>query len=263
MMIKPFMTLLLVSALLTLGACGSDSGGSDRRDPFEIVERQPFLDPDDWGWVAPIDGGGYCGPASLYHIIHYYGDSGDYDWITAEKTWAGTRLHIPDISAANPMFIDNTAFALFIQPDPDLGSGWIDLKKVTNLFRSKNILDRMYRAFTCTSYTEIEEVTARELRLSYIREHILSQGIPVVVHLESSIPFYGHYITLIGHDPENGDVYYVDSLKHDKGIQTVAEDDFLEGWFYSAGLLYTARWDGEWMAFWHTELGTICDRCGD
>ncbi len=262
MTIKRSLLCLLVSAFLALGSCGS-GGGSAGRAPSVIEKSQPYLDEDTWAWVAPIDGAGYCGPASLYHIIAYYGDTGHYDWQTPQGNWSDTRLHIPEINGENPLFIDATAFARFIQPNPGLGSGWIDLNKVTDLYRSKNILDRMYLAFACTSRTETDDIATRERRLSYIREHLLEQGFPVVVHLESAIPFYGHYIALIGYSPEHREIYYVDSLKHDSGIQTVPVEDFLGDWFYTGGFLYTARWDGEWMAFWDAELGTVCDRCGD
>jgi hypothetical protein len=244
-------------------SCGSDNGENTLRSPSVSEANQPVREKEAWQWVAPIDGSGYCGPASIYHIISYYGDWGEYEYKTPSGLWAETPLEIPEITEANPMFIDVTDFGIFIQPDPDMGSGWIDLKKVAKLYRSRNTRDPLYQTYVCSEDTEIEAIETRRARLGYIRDHLLTKGLPVVIHLESSIPFYGHYITLIGHSLDRNEVYYVDSLKHDSGVLSAPADDFLGSWFYSAGLLYTARWDGEWMALWHPDGRTPCDCCGD
>lgn len=257
-----FFTACLI-AVIALFSCGPDNGSSPPGSPSAPENGQPVHENGAWEWVAPIDGSGYCGPASIYHIISYYGDWGAYEYKTPSGLWAETPLEIPEITEENPVFIDVTDFGLFIQPDPDAGSGWIDLKKAAKLYRSRNTADPLYKTYVCSEDTEIEAIETRRARLGYIRDHLLAKGLPVVIHLESSIPFYGHYITLIGHSLERNEVYYADALKHDSGVLSAPTEDFLGSWFYSAGLLYTARWDGEWMALWHPDEQTPCDRCGD
>lgn len=255
---RVFLPGCVVVALLFL-ACGSNDSKSKRSS----AENQPFKDTAAWEWVAPIDGSGYCGPASLYHIICYYGDFGFYYYKNlADNTWAEDTLEVPVINENDPMNIDDTAFGMYIQPDGN-GSSWAFLERVSKLYFSRNNNDNLFDVYVCSSHTVIEEVEVRRSRLSYIREHLLNNDMPVVIHLESSIPFFGHYVTLIGYDSAKGKVYYVDSLKHDSGIQTVAVNDFLGAWFYTSGQYYSARWDGEWMAFWHPEAGSPCNQCGD
>lgn len=253
--------LCLVSLIVLFSACGS----SDQNDPVEPLVDQPYNTPGKWDWVAPIDGSGYCGPAALYHIINHYDDQGIYDYKEFDGdnwAWADQPLEIPVITQEQPMFIDDTDFGQFIQRY-QTGSDWSMLDDVADLYVSKDENDRLYDVFVCSSYTPEEDVEVRRARLSYIYENLFKKGIPVVIHLTSNIPFSGHYLVLIGHDPDKGEVYYVDSLNHTAGILTVLIEDFLGQWFYDGGAYYSARWDGEWMAFWHPENGVVCDRCGE
>lgn len=257
--ILPF---LLLSVILSFSACGS-SNHNDRS--VLVVEQQPYKDSGKWDWVAPIDGAGYCGPAALYHIINYYEDQGFYDYKNFDDdgwVWADQPLEIAAITEEDPMFIDDTDFGQFIQLY-QTGSDWAMLDDVGDLYYSQDDNDRLYDVFVCSSYTSEEDIDVRRDRLNYIHDNLFKKGIPVVIHLTSTIPFSGHYVTLIGYDRGLGEVYYVDSLHNTSGIQAVDVEDFLGEWFYDGGDYYSARWDGEWMAFWHPENGVLCDRCGD
>lgn len=262
MIIYPtILPLMLLSVVLAFSACGS----SDHKNRSSPAVVQPYKDTGKWDWVAPIDGAGYCGPAALYHIISYYEDQGSYDYkILADEgwVWADQPVEIPVITEGNPMFIDDTDFGQFIQLY-ETGSDWDMLADVGALYSSQNDNDRLYDVFVCSSYTLEEDIDVRRARLNYIHENLFKKGIPVVIHLTSNIPLSGHYVALIGYDPAKEEVYYVDSLHNTSGIRTVDLEDFLGEWFYDGGAYYSARWDGEWMAFWHPENGVTCDQCGD
>jgi hypothetical protein len=263
---KPFiypaiLPLILLSVIFSFAACGS----SDHKDRSSPVMLQPYKDGGMWDWVAPIDGSGYCGPAALYHIINYYEDQGSYDYKEYDGegwAWADQPLEIPAITEANPMFIDDTDFGQFIQRY-ETGSDWAMLDDVADLYSSQDENDRLYDVFVCSSNTSTEDIEVRRSRLNYIYENLFKKGIPVVIHLTSNIPFSGHYVALIGYDPDKEEVYYVDSLHHTSGIQAVDLEDFIGEWFYDGGDYYSARWDGQWMAFWHPENSVICDHCGN
>ena len=255
---------IILSIFAAFSGCGSSSDkGTGSAVPDLGV--QPYKDTGKWEWVAPIDGAGYCGPASLYHIINYYGDQGSYYYkISTDEgwVWADAPMVIPVITEEHPMFIEDTAFGLFIQPT-STGSNWAMLDDVAELYYSKDDNDPVYDTYVCSSYTQEDEIEVRRDRLDYIHENLLKKGIPVVLHLTSNIPMYGHYVDLIGYDGEKAQVYYADSLNHASGIRTVDLEDFLGQWFYDGGTYYSARWDGEWMALWHAEYATPCDQCGD
>ncbi|MBU1169178.1 MAG: C39 family peptidase [Proteobacteria bacterium] len=232
-------------------------------DDFNITARQPYENKGHWEWNAPIEGPGYCGPASLYHIIAYYDDQGSYYYRVQSlfsSTWGDGMLDIPVITSDHPTPIGETEFGQFIQPD-NYGSGWDLLDNITHLYYTLDLNDNVYDAFVCSSYTEPDAVEVRQNRLDNILENVLEKDVPVVIHLSSAYPGYGHYVTLIGYDPVKGYVYYVDSLKNDSGIISVPVSDFLSSNFYNGGLLYSARWDGEWMAFWHRGKNIVCTPC--
>jgi hypothetical protein len=224
--------------------------------------RQPYQYADEWKWVAPINGPGYCGPASLYHVIHYFKDFGVFHVQRDSSGKHGGAVDMADINRKNPGYIDHSSFGRFIQPN-GMGSNWTMMKKVGLLFRSANNIEPFYSIFVCSSYTKPADVESRKARLTLIRDRFLNRNIPVVIHLRSRIPFYGHYVTLVGYDEGQSMVYYVDSLKNEAGISKVSGNDFLKSPFYESGRFYKARWDGEWMAIWHPELGIACGQCGE
>ncbi|MBU1171408.1 MAG: C39 family peptidase [Proteobacteria bacterium] len=207
--------LACVIVILTLFACGSN-GNSKSSSGISVIQ-QPYEKTAQWSWVAPIDGSGYCGPAALYHIISYYGDYGLYDSKNLpENDWAADLIEIPVITSTSPlMYIDDTSFGSFIQPD-DTGSSWSYLERVANLYYSKDDNAPLYDVYVCSSHTLIEDIEIRRARLTYIREHLLNKDMPVVIHLDSSIPFLGHYVTLIGYSSNNETIYYVDSMHNDR-----------------------------------------------
>jgi hypothetical protein len=228
--------------------------GKHRTQPFEYTSK--------WTRVAPINGSGYCGPASLYHIISYYQDFGRfYVQSPPEKKSNDGEVDIRPMDPEMPVFIDDTAFGKYIQPN-GMGSSWKLLKKVTKLRRAANS-GSLYDAYVCQSGTRLKDIGKRRMRLEYIRENLLNRNMPVVIHLQSSIPFCGHYVTLVGFDSRRSTVYYADSLRSRSGVQSVSLEEFLGSWFYVSGKYYKARWDGEWMAIWHAEDAAPCDRCGD
>jgi hypothetical protein len=195
----------------------------------------------------------------------FYGDHNQsYDYRVVLNyvlyDWADEPMPVPDIHPDNPILISDTEFGLFLQPDP-YGSSWAMLQRVGRLYRSRNLDDPLYDLCVCTGHTEPEHVEIRRLRLRQMHDAFLSHDIPVIVHLDSGISGYGHYVTVIGYEPDEGRVYYVDSMKHDEGMITVSEEAFLEAEFYQSGLLYSARWDGEWMAFWHNGEAVSCNAC--
>ncbi|MBU1171931.1 MAG: hypothetical protein KKD44_20445 [Proteobacteria bacterium] len=260
-------------SFLCLGSSCRNLGNGSQKPTESIISTQPFIrhgnirqpyeNTQRWDWVAPIDGSGYCGPASVYHIISYYKDYGAYyHKRPSQKACEDKPVEIRNINREKPMYIDESAFGKFLQPY-GTGSSWSLLKKTADLYLSPKNNAPLYHAYVCSSHTGIRESKARLERLTYIRKHLLTNDIPVVIHLESSIPFMGHYVTLIGFSPDNTMVYYVDSLKNHSGIQAVPLEKFLKTWFYVSGKFYKARWDGEWMALWHPEDGVPCDQCGD
>jgi hypothetical protein len=225
--------------------------------------RQPYENSAAWQWVAPIDGSGYCGPASLYHIISYYGDFGSFCLNHRSGKKRGKKpVAIRGITRNNPLYVDDSDFGKYIQPN-GMGSSWALMKKVANLCSAKNHDLPLYDIHVCSIHTKLKDTGIRRARLDFIRRQFLIRNIPVVIHLDGSVPFFGHYVTLIGYDPMASTVYYVDSLRHDMGIQTVTLEDFLGTWFYVSGKYYKARWDGEWMALWHTGDVEPCGRCGE
>lgn len=231
----------------------------------ENPQRQPYEKNERWSWILPIKSAGWCGPTSLYHVISYYGDYGSYYYRVKSlfrSYWGPGTIDLPVITMANLMFIGETAFGVFIQPSQN-GSGWSLLDNVADLYYSKDLNDRVYNVYVCYKYTKPEEIDARRKRLDYILENALLNDTPVIVHLVSGIPGMGHYITVVGYDKKKSIVYYVDSLQSDKGIIEVDAEDFLGKKFYRRGMLYNARWDGEWMAFWHTENGVLCRACSE
>ncbi len=224
--------------------------------------RQPVHDVKAWEWVAPIDGSGYCGPAALYQIIAFYGDFGTYERKNrAGKRWLDRPLTIRSIRGTSSRFVDDSDFAQFIQPY-STGSNWTLMKKVANLYRSRNLDDPLYHICLCSLPTTPENVQARRGRLDDVRKSLLNHGIPVVIHLDGMSLLPGHYLTLIGDDPRNFTVSFVDSLKPGSGIQTVSRETFLTDWFYVSGKHYKARWDGTWLAFWHPGKISVCRECG-
>jgi hypothetical protein len=259
--------MLLFMALLFLvlsSSCGSN--GSSKSGRFYMTAgEQPMTDQSEWAWVAPIDGGGYCGPAALYHIMHYYGDTGaSYyykEYTLLGRVWADGLLTVAEINRRHPMYVDDTDFAAYIEP-LEIGTGWTDLDNVRYLYRSKKESANMYDTYVCSNSTDEVDISARRNRLNYIRSNVLNYGTPVIIHLESSYVASGHYVVLVGYDSGSGTVYYVDSLNNTQGLIAVDVDTFLGDWFYDGGSLYSARWDGTWMAFWPSEYVAPCDRCG-
>lgn len=226
---------------------------------------QPYEKSSQWVWNLPIDGYGWCGPTALYHVINYYGDFGSYHYRvkTLFRTyWGQGTLELPEISMGNLMLISETAFGLFIQPS-QRGAGWSLLDNIGDLYYTKDLNDNLYNVYVCSKFTKTGETEVRRKRLEYILENLLEKDIPVILHLHSGYYGMGHYITLVGYDEKRGEIYYVDSLQNEEGLLVVSVDDFLGSRFYKRGLLYSARWDGEWMAFWHREYGTLCDQCGE
>lgn len=235
----------------------SYSAKAHRAQPYENAER--------WSWNLPIRESGYCGPASLYHVINYFGDYGSYYYRVKNlyKTyWGSGTIDLPRITASNLMLISETAFGLFIQPSQN-GSGWSLLDNISDLYYTKDLNDRVYNVYVCSKFSKTNQVEVRRKRLDYILENVLENDTPVIVHLHSGIYGFGHYITLVGYDKAKGEVYYVDSLQSEEGIIAVSVEDFIGSRFYKRGGLYSARWDGEWMAFWHKKDETLCDRCGE
>ncbi|GAB6096996.1 hypothetical protein JCM14469_32500 [Desulfatiferula olefinivorans] len=263
-----FLVILIASLIMIHPACDSSSenvprDGSDR--PPDAL--QPYQHAGLWDWVAPILEGGWCGPASVYQIMAFYGDhnqSYDYRIVVDYMfyAWADGVMTVPDIRPDNPVLISDTDFGLFLQPD-GTGSSWAMLERVGRLYHSRNLNDRLYDLCDCTGHTEPEHVGVRRRRLSRLCEDYLARDIPVIIHLDSGISGYGHYVTLVGCDPEAGRVFYVDALTHDQGVHTVTEEAFLSEAFYQSGLYYSARWDGEWMAFWHRGEAIPCTPCAE
>jgi hypothetical protein len=265
MKFKALLYILLVCLLMINPACDSSTATRNYENQPQSDPSQPYQHTGRWDWVAPILEGGWCGPAAVYQIMAFYGDHDQsYDYRVVLNyvlyDWADDLMPVPDIHPNNPILISDTEFGLFLQPDP-YGSSWAMLQRVGRLYRSRNLDDPLYDLCVCTGHTEPEHVEIRRLRLRQIHDAFLSHDIPVIVHLDSGISGYGHYVTVIGYEPEAGRVYYVDSMKHDEGMITVAEDDFLATDFYQSGLLYSARWDGEWMAFWHHGEAVACTAC--
>jgi hypothetical protein len=237
---------------------GHRHGGEHHRLP-----HQPYENKTAWDWVAPINGAGYCGPAALYHIILYYGDSGPfYLKHPSGRKGSGRPVEITSINRKNPMFVDDSSFGKFIQPY-GTGSTWSMLKKAADLRRSENGNEPVYDSFVCSRFTRLKDSGTRLARLNHIREQFLDRDIPVVIHLASTFPLPGHYVTLIGFNPDTATVYYADSLHNTSGIRAVPLDQFLNTRFYVSGKHYKARWDGEWMAIWHPGAIPPCDRCGE
>lgn len=229
-----------------------------------IAKRQPYECRGRWLWNAPIPEAGYCGPASLYHIIDYYDDQGVYEYRVgpvSSESWSDTPIEISEITPENPTAVGETAFGQFIQSEDQYGSNWAMLDDVANLYRSRDLDDKLYDVFVCPLETDSDEIEVRRRRLQDMCERVLEKNIPVVIHLSSYLPGLGHYVTLIGYDALRSRVYYVDSLHHDEGILMVSVDDFLSAAFYTSGMFYSARWDGSWMAFWHHGADIVCPPC--
>ncbi len=233
------------------------AAGASRTQPYEHAEK--------WEWNLPIRDYGWCGPTALYHVINYFGDYGEYHYRAKSlfrTYWGSGTIELPRITTGNLKLISETAFGLFIQPS-QRGAGWSLLDNVGDLYYTKNLNDRLYSVYVCSRSSKTEQVDIRRKRLDYILENVLENDTPVIIHLNSGIYGFGHYITLIGYDRDAGEVYYVDSLQGEEGVLTVSVEDFLGTRFYQRGLLYSARWDGTWMAFWHKEEGILCNTCGE
>jgi hypothetical protein len=221
--------------MLLLAAACSDNGSG--YDPF--ADESFFVK----------QGSGQCGPTSFYMIFKYYGDN----------TYSGNFREMP--GCAEPLLLQEDLDTV----DENSGvSKWLGVTNsginIGDLFNKITNLgdDECLPYYTVDGNTD-DSLDANRDELEHIILNFFIRELPVIIHLERANPlFSGHYIVLVGFDPEQELVYFVDPNKNDvdPAIQSVALKKFLNTeWYHSPD--YTAWnpipdafWDGTWVGFY-------------
>lgn len=221
--------------ILLISAACSDSGSG--YDPF--VDASFFVK----------QGSGQCGPTSFYMIFKYYGDN----------TYSGNFGEMP--GCAEPLLLQEDLGTVTEESGVSTWLGVTDSGiTIGNLFQKISSLgdDGCIPYYSLDGNTD-DSLDANGDKLEHIIQKFFIRELPVIIHLERANPLYsGHYIVLVGFDPAQELLYYVDPNKNDgdPAIQSVSLKKFLNTeWYrspdYSAwNPVPDAYWDGTWIGFY-------------
>lgn len=192
-------------------------------------------------------GPGQCGPTSFYMIFRYYGDN----------AFTGEFTELPDCAAVFPLQEELA--------EVTSGSGVSRWLGVTGTGISSGELmdkisrlsaDRNYPYYITTGDTSTTTLL-RETRFFFIYNNFIKNDLPVIIHL-SRPALSGHFMVLVGFDPHDKTVYYVDPNRDEDSpvVQGVGLSDFLNSQWYESPentLTPYGYWDGTWIGFRHAQ----------
>lgn len=194
-------------------------------------------------------GSALCGPASFYMVFNFLG---------AHQVFkeADLREHPEDMAVYAYKVTSRTAICKWINTWLSSGISWAQLKKAADRLHALGSSDVYFKTelnSTATAYNTVAGDSDREIRLDYIKTAYLDEDIPVMIHLGRNYYLKGHYLVLTGYDPVAGKVYYADPDGGTTG--EVSKTSFIHNFWYvspsNKAAYYRARWDGQWMGFYH------------
>lgn len=212
--------------------------------PLIIYAVQPYED----DFQAIPQGSSQCGPTCFYMIFNHYEDH----QIFIEDD-CQTEV---DLTEELSMVTKGTQICQWINDGSTSGTSWNKLKNAADGLCDADNCSRYYVSELNDEFTEYNDSVAEEerrIRLDYIIENYLEKNRPVIIHLRRYWWLWNHYAVLIGYNADDSLLYYADS--NGGTIKTVDYDDFIEKkWYVSPDCrFYRARWDGEWMGFYHEQ----------
>lgn len=193
-------------------------------------------------------GSAQCGPTSFYMIFRYYGDN----------TYPGEFTELPDCADVLPLQED------LAEVTSDSGvSRWLGVTSTG--ITAGNLKEKISRLSTDRNYPwyitegDIQKTdTLQEERFSVIYNNYLRNDLPVIIHISRPAPLTGHYMVLVGFDPQHKNVYYIDPNRDMEApvVQSVGLESFLDKQWYESPdnpLIPYGYWDGTWIGFRHEQ----------
>jgi hypothetical protein len=231
-------TILIVSGFMIM--LGMTMGAHDAR------AMQPFQDP---AFEEVAQSSAQCGPTSFYMIFNF---------LRANQVFKEVNLseHPEDMAAYGYKVTSSTAICKWVNGGSTSGTSWTKLKSAADKLHALNSTLPYFKTElnnSSTAYNSTSGDAERAKRLDYIKANYLDKDRCVMIHLERSYYLAGHYIVITGYDPIAGKVYYADPNGGSAG--EISKTSFIhDKWYVSpsnTASYYRARWDGEWMGFYH------------
>jgi hypothetical protein len=189
-----------------------------------------------------------CGPTTFYMIFNFLGANQRFKEVDLSE-------HPEDMAIYGNKVTSKTAICKWINGGSTSGTSWTKLKSAADKLHALNATLAYFRTELNSNTTDTNTAgdTEREKRLNYIKTAYLDKDIPVMIHLRRSYYLAGHYMVITGYDPVAGKVYYADPNGGSAG--EISKTSFIhDKWYVSpsnTASYYSARWDGEWMGFYH------------
>ncbi|HNY64829.1 MAG TPA: C39 family peptidase [Deltaproteobacteria bacterium] len=218
---------------------------------FDAHAVQPYQDP---AFEEVGQGSAQCGPTSFYMVFNH---------LRAHQVFKEVNLseHPEDMAAYGYKVTKNTAICKWVNGGSTSGTSWTKLRAAADKLHAQGTTAAYFKTELNSSTTAYNSATAeaeREKRLNYIKANYLDKNRPVIIHLRRSSYLSGHYVVVTGYDTASGKVYYADP--NGPGSGEVSKTSFIKDkWYVSpdnSASYYRARWDGEWMGFYHDAAGT-------
>lgn len=213
---------------------------------YDARAMQPYQDPT---LEEVAQGSSQCGPASFYNIFNFLGANQAFKEVNLSE-------HPEDMAVYGNKVTKDTAICKWINGGNTSGTSWTQLKSAADKLHAAGSTLPYFKSelnSNTTDYGTTAGDTERENRLNYIKTNYLDKNHPVMIHLRRNYYLAGHYIMITGYDPASGKVYYVDPNGGSAG--EITKTSFVKDkWYISpsnTASYYRARWDGEWMAFYH------------
>lgn len=253
--------ICLILLSLSAGRC-SDQGSSGKTLSADQVIPEDTLITIESYYVK--QGSCQCGPTSFYMIFKFYGDN-KIDGSFWDLPGCATEYSLKeDLSVVEKTSLVSRWLGVtcgwFAGDLTGKMAGGITIKeldeKIRNLTADKA---NPYYNVASNIVSNTDDSVANLLQFNRINDSFLQQLIPVIIHLDRSSLYAGHFMVLAGYDSATGLVYYIDPNKNDSDpvLQSVSLTDFINShWYISPDDSSTnpnAYWDGTWIGFTHAD----------
>jgi hypothetical protein len=212
---------------------------------YDASAMQPYQDP---RFEEVAQSSAQCGPTSFYMIFNFLGANQAFKEVNLSE-------HPEDMASYGYKVTNGSAICKWINKGSTSGTSWTQLKSAADKLHALSSTAAYFKTElnNKSTGTTTSGDTERLNRLNYIKTSYLDKGRAVMIHLERSYYLAGHYIVITGYDPVAGKVYYADPNGGSAG--EVSQASFIhDKWYVSpsnSASYYRARWDGEWLGFYH------------